>query len=177
MDHWVQLSASGSQRCCQWVDYSKTLIVQSNGIYICCRVLAVICPLNARFLFVFQILKRLCWFVPEIYLDGAHKAYLLTFDIFTGWVTKWKIRAAKFHKWHLSLFPEVMTIQLPAVSGTPWQRTCTHSSAGWGPCPYLLRAHGPAEASRNPSICSGTYCLKGVKCAGVILWCLYSREM
>lgn len=44
----------------------------------------MICPLNARFLFVFQILKRLCWFVPEIYLDGAHKAYLLTFDIFTG---------------------------------------------------------------------------------------------
>lgn len=93
---------SGSQRCCQWVSYSKIFIFQSNTIYICSLPLALICLLITRLVFVFQMPKRLCWFVQEICLDGAHKVYLLTLDIFTGWETKWKIQVFKLHRWHLS---------------------------------------------------------------------------
>lgn len=93
---------SGLQRCCQWVSYSKIFIFQSNSIYICSLPLALICLLITRLVFVFQTLKRLCWFVQEICLDSAHTAYLLTFDIFTGWETKWKIQVFKLHRWHLS---------------------------------------------------------------------------
>lgn len=97
---WTLLN-SGSQRCCQWVSYSKIFIFQSNTIYICSLPLALICLLITRLVFVFQMPKRLCWFVQEICLDGAHKVYLLTFDIFTGWETKWKIQVFKLHRWHL----------------------------------------------------------------------------
>lgn len=93
---------SGLQRGCQRVSYSKIFIIQSNSIYICSLPLALICLLITRLVFVFQMLKRLCWFVQEICLDSAHTAYLLTFDIFTGWETKWKIQVFKLHRWLLS---------------------------------------------------------------------------
>lgn len=132
---------SGSQRCCQWVSYSKIFIFQNNSIYICSLPLALICLLITRLVFVFQMLKRLCWFVQEICLDRAHKVYLLTFDIFTGWETKWKIWVIKLHRWHLSqsTSPELGVSLFQAVSGTRWQWPAgqgpTHTQgfgASWG---------------------------------------------
>lgn len=124
--------------------YSKIFIFQSNSIYICSLPLALICLLVTRLVFVFQMLKRLCWFVQEICLDSAHKAYLLTFDIFTGWETKWKIQVFKLHRWHLS---QSIYFQNKEYSCSRQSLEQHNSDRD----PHTLRALGPAEASWNPS--------------------------
>lgn len=129
---------SGSQRCCQWVSYSKIFIFQSNSICICSLPLALICLLITRLVFVFQMLKRLCWFVQEICLDSAHKAYLLTFDIFTGWETKWKIQVFKLHRWHLSQSTHFQNKEYPCSRQSLEQHNSDlqdrnpHTSGLWG---------------------------------------------
>lgn len=92
---------SGSQICCHQVNYSKISIFQSNVSHISCLVLSC-SNFFSRFFVCFQKLKSLCCFVQEICLDSAHKACLLTFDIFTRWATKWKPQIAEFHSWQLS---------------------------------------------------------------------------
>lgn len=168
---------SGSQRCCQWVSYSKIFIFQSNIIYICSLPLALICLLITRLLFVFQMLKRLCWVVQEICLDCAHKAYLLTFDIFTGWETKWKIQVFKLHRWYLSQSIYFQNKEYPCSRQSLEQLNSDFQDRD----PHTLRALGPAEPSWNPSIHPSIhqdiYCLRSAKHPSAKLWCLYSQQM